>query len=197
MAREGDTAASQRWPMTAPVIALVLAVVLVAAPALGQERNPGAKAAPGTEEASSPHRGLKATGLPLPRFASFRASEVFMRTGPGTRYPVEWIYRRRDLPVQIIAEFDTWRKVRDWNGAVGWVHRAMLSGRRTAITVADETVLRRAPDMNAPAVARAEPGVVARILSCDGGWCRIDAGGMTGWAPRRALWGTFANEKVD
>jgi SH3-like domain-containing protein len=183
--------------MTAPVIALVLAVVLVAAPALGQEGDPGARAAPGTEEASPPHSGLKATGLPLPRFASLRASEVFMRTGPGTRYPVEWIYRRRDLPVQIIAEFDTWRKVRDWNGAVGWVHRAMLSGRRTAITVADETVLYRAPDMNAPAVARAEPGVVARILSCDGGWCRIDAGGMTGWAPRRTLWGTFANEKVD
>jgi SH3-like domain-containing protein len=179
------------------MIALVVAVALLPVPAVGQDGEAGGRPADGAEDASSPHGGLKPTGLPLPRFASLRANEVFMRTGPGTRYPVEWIYRRRDLPVQIIAEFDTWRKVRDWNGAVGWVHRAMLSGRRTAITVADETVLRRAPDMNAPAVARAEAGVVARILSCDGAWCRIDAGGMTGWAPRRTLWGTSANEKVD
>jgi SH3-like domain-containing protein len=169
--------------------------VLIAAPAA--DRHGGAWAASEADEATAPQTGLKPTGLPLPRFASLRANEVFMRTGPGTRYPVEWIYRRRDLPVQIIAEFDTGRKVRDWNGAVGWVHRAMLSGRRTAITVADEAVLRRAPDMTAPAVARAESGVIVRILSCAGAWCRIDAGGMTGWTPRQALWGTFTDEKVD
>lgn len=185
------------WLVLAPVIALAAAVMPSARPALGQTSDTAAKPAEGAEETDPQQGGLKPTGLPLPRFASLRASEVFMRTGPGTRYPVEWIYRRRDLPVQIIAEFDTWRKVRDWNGAVGWVHRAMLSGRRTAITVENETVLRRAPDMTAPAVARAESGVIARILSCDGAWCRVDASGMTGWTPRRALWGTFANEKVD
>jgi SH3-like domain-containing protein len=189
--------AMKPWLILVPVMALVLAVMPAAGPAQGQTSDTAAKPAEGAEETDPQQGGLKPTGLPLPRFASLRASEVFMRTGPGTRYPVEWIYRRRDLPVQIIAEFDTWRKVRDWNGAVGWVHRAMLSGRRTAITVDDETVLRRAPDMTAPAVARAESGVIARILSCDGAWCRVDAGGMKGWTPRRALWGTFADEKVD
>lgn len=137
------------------------------------------------------------TGLPLPRFASLRADEVYMRTGPGTRYPIEWIYRRRGLPVEIIAEYDVWRKVRDWNGAVGWIHRAMLTGKRMAITTADTTSLLSSPEAGAPVVARAEAGVVARILSCGGPWCQIEARDITGWVPRRTLWGTLPGEKVD
>lgn len=137
------------------------------------------------------------TGLPLPRFASLRASEVYMRAGPGTRYPVEWIYRRRGLPVEIVAEFETWRKVRDWNGTIGWVHRAMLSGRRMGITTGSDTVLRRDPKPDAPAIARAETGVIAFIEGCGGGWCRVTAQGLSGWVDRKGLWGTYPNEKLD
>jgi SH3-like domain-containing protein len=146
---------------------------------------PGARSAP------------RATGLPLPRFASLRAREVYMRAGPGTRYPVEWIYKRRGLPVEIVAEFDTWRKVRDWTGTIGWVHRAMLSGKRTGITLSADTVLRRSPAEGAAAVARAEPGVVAEIENCEGAWCRITARGLTGWAARSQLWGVYPREKLD
>jgi SH3-like domain-containing protein len=174
------------------VIVALLAAGLACAghPAVAQTENEGDKAA-------GPKTAVKRTGLPLPRFASLRANEVYMRAGPGTRYPVEWIYRRRGLPVQIVAEFDAWRKVRDWNGTIGWVHRAMLAGRRTAITVADDTVLRRAPEAAAPALARAEPGVVARLLSCEGVWCRVEMRGIKGWTPRATLWGTLPGEKVD
>ncbi len=73
----------------------------------------------------------KSTGLPLPRYVSLRAEEVNMRTGPGVRYPVDWVYKRRNLPVEIIAEFGTWRKIRDVEGAQGWIHQSMLSNRRT------------------------------------------------------------------
>lgn len=139
----------------------------------------------------------RGTGLPLPRFASLRADEVYMRSGPGTRYPIEWIYRRRGLPVEIIAEFDTWRKVRDWNGTVGWMHRAMLTGRRTAITTAKSTSLYREPQASAPIVARAEAGVVAKLRACDGPWCEIEAKGLEGWIPRAAIWGTLPGEKID
>lgn len=141
--------------------------------------------------------GVKRTGLPLPRFASLRAGKVNLRAGPGVRYPVEWVYQRRGLPVMITAEFDAWRKIRDWRGTVGWVHRSMLSGKRAVIVTAREVVLRRKPQEAAPAVARAASGVIARVLSCDKTWCRIEAGGLRGWARRSQLWGTLKGEKIN
>ena len=76
---------------------------------------------------------LAETGLPLPRFASLKAEKVYLRTGPGQRYPVDWIFLRRGLPVEIVSEFEHWRRIRDWRGTESWIHRAMLSGRRTVI----------------------------------------------------------------
>ena len=141
-------------------------------------------------------RGVRRTGLPLPRFASLRATKVNLRAGPGVRYPVEWVYQRRGLPVMITAEFDAWRKVRDWRGTVGWIHRAMLTGKRTVIATAREVVLRRKPSRDSPAVARAEAGVIARVLVCQADWCRVEAGGISGWGRREALWGTLPQEKI-
>lgn len=141
--------------------------------------------------------GVKRTGLPLPRFASLRAGKVNLRAGPGVRYPVEWVYQRRGLPVMITAEFDAWRKIRDWRGTVGWVHRSMLSGKRAVIVTSREIVLRRKPEKAAPAVARAASGVIARVLSCEKVWCRIEAGGIRGYALRGQLWGTLKGEKID
>ena len=141
-------------------------------------------------------RGVRRTGLPLPRFASLRAAKVNLRAGPGVRYPVEWVYQRRGLPVKITAEFDAWRKVRDWRGTVGWIHRAMLTGKRTVITTAREVVLRRKPSRDSPAVARAEAGVIARVLVCRAHWCRVEAGGISGWGRREALWGTLPQENI-
>jgi SH3-like domain-containing protein len=112
------------------------------------------------------------------------------------RYPVEWVYQRRGLPVKITAEFEAWRKIRDWHGTVGWIHRAMLSGKRTVITTSQAVVLHRAPSKNSPAIARAEAGVIARVLSCEARWCRIEAGGIKGWGERRELWGTLGEEKI-
>jgi SH3-like domain-containing protein len=140
--------------------------------------------------------GIRRTGLPLPRFASLRAAKVNLRAGPGVRYPVEWVYQRRGLPVMITAEFDAWRKIRDWRGTVGWIHRSMLTGKRTVIAIGRQVVLRREPSKGAAAVGRAEAGVVARVLACKGDWCRIEAGGIRGWGRRKALWGTLAQEKI-
>jgi SH3-like domain-containing protein len=81
----------------------------------------------------------------LPRFVSLRASEVNLRTGPGIRYPIEWVFKRRDLPVEVVDEFESWRRIRDWEGTLGWVHQSMLRGRRTALVTGEPRVLRRAP----------------------------------------------------
>jgi SH3-like domain-containing protein len=136
------------------------------------------------------------SGLPLPRFVSLRADEVNLRTGPGVRYPIDWVYQRKGLPVQVIAEYEAWRQIRDAEGTTGWVHRTMLSGKRTVAINGDATRLYREPTGSAPVAAWVEPGVIGELLECDGDWCRISATdrGVEGWIERRGLWGVLPDE---
>lgn len=208
VSRAAERRRASRSRLAARGAALVLALVPVLGAAAPGGGAAGERAAPAgmlaqnsdgaaKEDAPGRRAGYKRTGLPLPRFASLRADEANMRAGPGVRYPVEWVYRRRGLPLKIIAEFDTWRKVQDWRGSVGWMHRSMLSGKRTAIVDSKGLIMLRKPRPGAPAVARVEAGVVARIRRCRDGWCRIEAGSLTGWVPQVALWGTEPGEVVD
>lgn len=136
------------------------------------------------------------TGLPLPRFVSLRPAEVNLRTGPGNTYPVDWVYKRRHMPVEVVAEFDNWRKIRDWQGSVGWVHQSLLDGRRYALITSEQLLLKRPSPDGAP-VARLMPGVIARLQSCKPGWCRLEIGGYDGWLPHDAFWGAYPNETFD
>jgi SH3-like domain-containing protein len=138
------------------------------------------------------------TGQPLPRFVSLRSDEVNMRKGPGTRYPVEWVYKRRDLPVEIEREFEVWRLVEDPEGVKGWVHQATLTGRRSIIVKGADATLRHDPQDAAEAVAVLQPGVVGRLLSCAAGsdWCQVQVGEYRGYLKRTQVWGTLPNEVV-
>lgn len=131
------------------------------------------------------------------RFVSLRSDKVNLRAGPGTRYPVEWVYQRRALPVAIIAEFDTWRKVRGPDGTEGWVHQSLLSTRRTVIVTGELRTARRRAEADAPVVFRIEGGATARLLRCGAEWCQIEAERMKGWVERAALWGLLPGEIVD
>ena len=136
------------------------------------------------------------TDSKIPRFLSLRADTVNVRAGPGVRYPVQWVYKRRSLPVEVIAEFDTWRKIRDFEGTEGWVHQNMLSGRRTTIVTRTTRTLRREAKNAAAAVARLEPGVLGRLLECEGEWCRVEVAGLKGWLRRGEIWGVYPDESV-
>ncbi len=140
----------------------------------------------------------KGTGLPLPRFVSLRANEVNMRAGPSVRYPVEWVYKRNKLPVEIIAEFDTWRKIRDSQGGQGWVHKSMLSANRTLIVLGKVRTLRAKPNTGSAAVAKIEPNVVGLIKECppEMVWCQIQSGGYEGWLRRQEFWGVYPGETL-
>lgn len=139
------------------------------------------------------------TGLPLPRFASIRADRVNLRTGPGVQYPVDWVYHRQYLPVEIIAEYRTWRKVRDWQSTQGWVHQSMLSGRRTMIVVGKQRTLRQKPDSQSPAVAHIEAGAITTLSNCPptGGWCKIEAAKVKGWIRKVEFWGVYRDETIE
>jgi SH3-like domain-containing protein len=131
-----------------------------------------------------------------PRFAALHADKVYLRSGPGDRYPIQWIYVRRDWPVEIIGQYDHWRHIRDWDGTEGWVHEKMLTNKREVIVNGAVHAIRRAPDLGAALVAKAEPGVMARLIECRGEWCRIDAGEASGWVERTNVWGVSPTETV-
>lgn len=139
------------------------------------------------------------SGRPLPRFVSLRSNKVNMRTGPGVQYPVEWVYRRKGLPMEVIAEFETWRRVRDWEGSRGWIHQSMLSGKRGIIIIGGVRNLRSSDDAKSPLVAQLEPGVVARLVDClsGNGWCKIEIEGLLGWLRHVDFWGAYKNEVFD
>ncbi len=122
-------------------------------------------------------------------FVSIRAGEVNLRTGPGRRYPVDWVFIRRGLPVEVIARHENWRQIRAKDGTIGWVHQSMLSGRRTVVIDGAPTTLHRKPRADAPVVARAEVDVIGELLQCERGWCRVDVSGLRGWVPKAGLWG--------
>ena len=147
--------------------------------------------------AAAPTKG-SVTGLPLPRFASLKTDEVNFRSGPGVRYPIDWIYQRRDLPVEIEREFEAWRLVADPEGTKGWVHQATLTGRRSFIVIGGEQVVRSDPRDAANAVARLKPGVIGRLRSCEAAatWCQVQVADYRGWLKRSAVWGLLPGEAI-
>lgn len=147
---------------------------------------------------SEPNKGT-VTGLPLPRWASLKADEVNLRSGPGTRYPIEWVYHRVNLPVQIEREFEVWRLVEDQDGVKGWVHQATLTGRRSFVVKGEERTMRKSPADTATAVARLKPGVVGQVRSCAprSAWCEVQVGDYRGNLRRDEIFGIYPGEGVN
>jgi SH3-like domain-containing protein len=149
------------------------------------------------------------TGLPLPRFASLKSDRVNLREGPSKDHRTTWVFQRAGLPVEIMAEFETWRRIRDAEGTEGWVLHSLLSGRRTALVspwlrgekAQPVAIFDRADDRGG-IVARLSPGVLGNVRSCDGSWCRIGGQGgasteYDGYIRQDRLWGAYPNEKID
>ena len=149
--------------------------------------------------ATSAVRTPNPSGLPIPRWVSVRAGEANLRTGPGARYPIDWVLQRRNLPVEVIEEFENWRKIRARDDTVGWVHKSMLSGKRMATVAVARARVLSAPEDRAPVAAFVEEGVLVTLEVCEGEWCAIaiDSHGVDGWIPRAALWGLHEGEAVE
>jgi SH3-like domain-containing protein len=141
------------------------------------------------------------SGHQVPRFVSLKAGRVNVRVGPGEDYKIAWVFTRTGLPIEVIQEYDTWRRIRDSDGSVGWVFNSLLSGKRTAVVTpwneggpqpihADATT-------GATVTAYLEPGVLGIVDRCRGGWCRISGKGFGGWIEQDRLWGVYPNEDVD
>ena len=141
---------------------------------------------------------LQAADRKPPYWASISASEARMRTGPGETYPTTWLYKKRDLPIRVVATYPSWRKVQEADGTTGWMLRGLLSDTRTAIVRrGPERALRRRPADGAPVAFRVAPGVVGRVSKCGDGWCRFDVGNRGGFIRTNEIWGVDPEEELD
>ena len=167
-------------------MAFGLACLFVAGPVLAQSLPPG-----------------PVTGLPIPRYVSLKSDRVNLREGPSKDHRTRWVYQRAGLPVEIVAEFETWRRVRDSDGAEGWVLHSLLSGRRTAMVEPwsrereQPVPMLRQPQEGAAVVAQLGPGVITSVDSCSEGWCRVTAQRLRGFVKQERLGGVYPNENVD
>jgi SH3-like domain-containing protein len=141
------------------------------------------------------------SGLTIPRFVSLKSDRVNARSGPNKDQEVRWVYTHAGMPVEVTAEFENWRRIRDWEGAEGWVYHTLLSGKRTAMVVPktkDELVpLYESADIESAVSARLQSGVLGAIKSCNGTWCQFSGKGFEGYVRQERLWGAYPNEKVD
>ena len=138
-------------------------------------------------------KGLS-TGFEIPRFVSLRSNKVNLRTGPGKRYPINWVLVYQNMPIEVIGEFQVWRNIRDWQGSTGWVHQSLLSGKRWVIVRKHQILLHTHPRANAPVVAKISKKNLGRLKNCQGAWCRIVFSRFDGWTKRSAIWGVYPNE---
>lgn len=150
------------------------------------------------------------TKLPLPRYASLKTDRVNLREGPSKDHRTLWVFQRAGLPIEIVAEFETWRRIRDSEGTEGWVLHSLLSGRRTSIVTAGKTgdkaaavPLRAKADDASAEEARLQAGVIGSVKSCTGSWCRVvvalpqKGGDVDGYIRQDRLWGVYPNERVE
>mgnify|MGYP003575243248 CR=1 FL=1 len=153
----------------------------------------GAGAAPAGAQSRDAVEGL--SGLPTPRFVSLSAGVANMRAGPGDRYPVTWVYKRRGLPLKVVKEYGIWRQVEDPDGEIGWINKNLVSGERTAYVHGEIQPLYTRPSTDSAVVWRVAPGVVGNLSKCDGqGWCRLSVDGKIGFVRTDAIWGTLPGE---
>lgn len=141
-----------------------------------------------------------ATGLRVPRYVSLKSDRVNLREGPSKDHRTSWIFQRAGLPVEITAEFEIWRRIRDSEGSEGWVLHSLLSGRRTALVAPwkknENFDLRARSEDGAAVTARLQSGVIANVKTCDGIWCRVLGEGYDGYIRQQNLWGVYPDEKV-
>ena len=205
--RDGGTAGRRRACAAIGLAALVLPAIASA----GLAQTPGA--APATIPAAPPRDG-GASGLALPRYVSLKPDRVNVRQGPGTDHRIAWVFQQAGLPVEVIAESDAWRQVRDSEGATGWVYHGLLSARRTVLVApwtlkgappADGTAggegpaqidLKMSRSTSASALAVIEAGVIGNVRQCDGTWCEIVVGTTAGFVEQKRLWGVYDGETV-
>ena len=137
------------------------------------------------------------TNLPIPRYVSLKVKEANARRGPSLSHKIDWIYKRQNMPLEIYAEYENWRRVRDFEGLGGWVHYTLLSGIRYVLVKNELLEMRLLPSIDAQVIAKVPQHNIATLDKCNKDWCRIIDDGYKGWVPKKEIWGVYENEVKD
>lgn len=143
-----------------------------------------------------PQKG-QVTNLPIPRYVSLKVKEANARRGPSLSHKIDWIYKRQNMPLEIYAEYENWRRVRDFEGLGGWVHYTLLSGIRYVLIKNELLEMRLLPSVDAQVIAKVPQHNIATLDKCNKDWCRIIDDGYKGWVPKNEIWGVYENEVKD
>ena len=143
-----------------------------------------------------PQKG-QVTNLPIPRYVSLKVKEANARRGPSLSHKIDWIYKRQNMPLEIYAEYENWRRVRDFEGLGGWVHYTLLSGTRYVLIKNELLEMRLLPSIDAQVIAKVPQHNIATLDKCNKDWCRIIDDGYKGWVPKNGIWGVYENELKD
>ena len=143
-----------------------------------------------------PQKG-QVTNLPIPRYVSLKVKEANARRGPSLSHRIDWIYKRQNMPLEIYAEYENWRRVRDFEGLGGWVHYTLLSGIRYVLIKNELLEMRLLPSIDAQVIAKVPQHNIATLDKCNKDWCRIIDDGYKGWVPKNGIWGVYENELKD
>lgn len=137
---------------------------------------------------------------PLPRMVSLRSDKAYARSGPGKKYPIEWVYQQKGAPVEVINEYDAWREIKDWEGSVSWIHTTVITGKRFAkVITPGENNIYNDDNYTSKIIAKVEDGVVGEIKKCvkTSEFCLIKFDTIEGWIPKKTLFGVYENENID
>ena len=122
-------------------------------------------------------------------FLTLKNNEVNLRQGPSFEYPIKLIYKKKYLPVIILDQSETWRKIKDFENNSGWIHISQLSKKKSAINTKNNSVLYKKPTIYSKPIAKLESGRLVLIKKCKEKWCKITTGGFKGWIFENSLWG--------
>ena len=176
------------YGISASIFGMILCVGLLMAMTVAPMRSAGAQ---------ETKLVVQGSGLPVPRFVTLKSDTVNMRVGPGREYPLSWVYKKKNLPVKVIAEFDVWRKIIDHEGTTGWVHSQLVTLKRYALIQSRLTKLYRKADFDSPVVAVADKGVIVELQICEAQWCRIATQDLRAFVRREDIWGILENETLN
>ena len=125
------------------------------------------------------------------KFLSLKKNEVNLRQGPSFDYPIKLIYKKKYLPVIILDKSGPWRKIKDFENNSGWIHTVLLSKKKSAINIKNDSILFKKPTIYSKPIARLEMGRLVLIKKCNLEWCKITSGNFTGWMKKKFLWGNI------
>lgn len=123
------------------------------------------------------------------KFLSLKKDEVNLRQGPSLKYPIKLIYKKKYLPVIILDKSGPFRKIRDFENNTGWIHIALLSKKKSAINIKNNSILYKKPTIYSKPIAKLESGRLVLIKKCKVKWCKIYSGDYKGWVIKSYLWG--------